>query len=99
MTSLAGALIRPFLLEPMAGIGPASHPYRGCALPLDDTGKRLVGAAGIGPATVRCRRTGMPFTYAPWSGSSDLHAPFPVPQTGGTLSCPEPEIKTDPRSP
>ena len=37
--SLAGALIRPFLLEPTAGIGPASHPYRGCALPLDDTGE------------------------------------------------------------
>ena len=25
-----------------------------------------------------------------WSGSADLHRAFPVPQTGGTLPCPEP---------
>lgn len=50
----------------------------------------MVGTAGNAPASPRCHRGGLLLTYAPWSGSAELHRAFPVPQTGGTLPCPEP---------
>lgn len=71
-----------------------SHPrfphYRCGALATVLRRRRMVGAAGNAPASPRCRRGGLLLTYAPWSGSADLHRAFPVPQTGGTLPCPEP---------
>ena len=74
----------------MAGVEPALRSYRDHGLPLSDIG--VVGTVGVEP-TLRSRQDrGLPLTYAPESGSGDLHAALPAPQAGGTLSSPEPGI-------
>src|SRR6185436_21028826 len=50
----------------------------------------LVGAVGVEPTSRSRRDRGLPLTYAPWSGSGDLHTSAPAPQAGGTLSSLEP---------
>ena len=51
---------------------------------------RLVGAGGTAPPFRACHARGLLLTYAPGSGSSDLHAPALGPQPSGSLSTLEP---------
>lgn len=48
----------------------------------------MVPTGGVEPPLLPCHGSGLPLTYAGWSGRRDLNARSPVPQTGGDSRLP-----------